>query len=505
MNLTETNTKSSISIDDMIKELNFFNYDLTGMTEDEIKLSFYKHTSDNLEEIEIQDLFKNKQNNEVLIESPDDLQTLGFYVAKSERTCYYLETENGSNIKCSLDHFVETINGFQKTENLTLDDIILTKNGYSKLTTKNDIGESVVFDFEVEHENERYYNTNGISNHNTGKTFLCLNFVKTAQKQDYYVIYLDSENAIDLNLCNKFGIDTTKFRIDPIATVEDLKVYLAKFIKKMQDMKDEGYELPKVLLVLDSLGNLASNKEVNDAETGNEKADMTRAKQLKSIFRIVTQKLGILGIPLLMTNHTYMTQEMFPREIFSGGTGAIYNASIIVMLSKAKLKDGNEDEQDLGQSGIIVSAKTTKNRLAKPKKIKFELSFNKGSNPYSGLEFWCTPENFDVIGIAKGKPVIEDDVDTSTGEIIGKKTSINPGGNFWYIRHLDKSVPTARLNTKEVFTPEVLNAMAPILEDYFKYRDMDELQTVEEELDKISSEFAEHGNADDVDAEKLFE
>ena len=77
--------------------------------------------------------------------------------------------------------------------------------------------------------------------------------------------------------------------------------------------------------------------------------------------------------------------------------------------------------------------------------------------------------------------------------------------NFWYIRHLDKSVPTARLNTKEVFTPEVLNAMAPILEDYFKYRDMDELQTVEEELDKISSEFAEHGNADDVDAEKLFE
>jgi RecA/RadA recombinase len=139
----------------------------------------------------------------------------------------------------------------------------------------------------------------------TGKTYLCLNFAKAAQKQDYYVIYLDSENAIDLNLCNKFGIDTSKFRIDPIATVEDLKVYLAKFIKKMQDMKNEGYELPKVLLVLDSLGNLASNKEVNDAESGNEKADMTRAKQLKSIFRIVTQKLGTLSIPLLLSNHSY--------------------------------------------------------------------------------------------------------------------------------------------------------------------------------------------------------
>lgn len=305
MNLTQTNTKTSISIDDMIKELNYFNYDLTGMSNEEIKTSFYKHASENLEEIEIQDLYKNKHDNEVLIESPDGLQTLGFYVAKSKRTCYYLETENESNIKCSLDHFVETINGFQKTENLTLDDIILTKDGYSKLTIKNNIGESIVFDFEVEHQNERYYNTNGISNHNTGKTFLCLNFAKAAQKQDYYVIYLDSENAIDLNLCNKFGIDTSKFRIDPIATVEDLKVYLAKFIKKMQDMKDEGYELPKVLLVLDSLGNLASNKEVNDAETGSEKSDMTRAKQLKSIFRIVTQKLGMLGIPLVLSNHSY--------------------------------------------------------------------------------------------------------------------------------------------------------------------------------------------------------
>lgn len=140
----------------------------------------------------------------------------------------------------------------------------------------------------------------------TGKTFLALNFAKQAQKTGHFIIYLDSEGAIDNNLITNFGIDPAMFRIDPMATVEELKIYMAKFIKKMSEMRADGYELPKVLLVLDSMGNLASSKEVGDAEEGKEKVDMTRAKNLKSIFRIVTHKLGILGIPMILTNHTYL-------------------------------------------------------------------------------------------------------------------------------------------------------------------------------------------------------
>lgn len=339
----------------------------------------------------------------------------------------------------------------------------------------------------------------------TGKTFLCLNFVKQAQKKGYYIIYLDSENAIDLPLVEKFDIDPKAFRIDPMATVEDMKTYLAKFIKKMKEMKKEGHELPKVLLVLDSLGNLASRKEVEDAEAGNDKADMTRAKQLKSIFRIVTHELGMLGIPLLLTNHTYFTQEMYPREIFSGGTGAIYNASIILMLSKAKLKEDNlMDDQDLGQTGIVVTAKTAKNRLAKPKKVKFEISFNGGANPYKGLEYWCTPENFDKIGIAKGKPTLVDDVDEETGEVKGKKPGIDPVGHQWYIRHLDKQIHFSKLHSSQVFTEEVLKNMVPILSEYFKYASMDELSEVENKMKDIEKQYEEHGSADDVDSAKLF-
>jgi len=338
----------------------------------------------------------------------------------------------------------------------------------------------------------------------TGKTFLTLNFAKQAQLQGYYIIYIDSEGAIDNDLVTKFGMDSSMFRIDPVATVEQLKIYMAKFIKKMEDMRKEGYELPKVLICLDSMGNLASNKEVNDAETGSEKADMTRAKQLKSIFRIVTHKLGVLGIPMILTNHTYMSMDMYPKEIFSGGSGAVYNASILLMITKAKLKTGDEDELDLGQSGIIVTAKTQKNRLAKPKKVKFEISFNSGANPYKGLESWCTIENFEKVGIAKGKMEMVDIVDTETGEITGTKPGIKAGGIRWYIRHLDKSIFTKQLHTSKVFTPEVLEALAPIMEEYFRYSSAVEQEEAEEEMQEAEEEYNEHSSVEDVDADELF-
>lgn len=179
--------------------------------------------------------------------------------------------------------------------------------------------------------------------------------------------------------------------------------------------------------------------------------------------------------------------------LISHNTGAIYNASIIMMLSKAKLKDGEIGEFDLGQSGIVVSCKTEKNRLAKPKKVQFEISFNSGANPYKGLEFFCEPENFDKIGIAKGKM----DVDKSTGEEFFK-----PGGNFWYVKHLGKSVPGKHLHTATVFTREVLERMAPIVEEYFKYNSLEDMELADAE--EILNDTDMPLDPDNMDAENLF-
>lgn len=232
--------------------------------------------------------------------------------------------------------------------------------------------------------------------------------------------------------------------------------------------------------------------------------------KIKSIKRGENQKVYDLTVKdsehYILSNGvvSHNSMDMYPKEIFSGGSGAVYNASIILMITKAKLKTGDEDELDLGQSGIIVTAKTEKNRLAKPKKVKFEISFGSGANPYMGLENWCTVENFDKIGIAKGKMEMVDIVDPETGEVTGTKPGIKSGGHRWYIRHLDKSVYTKSLHTSKIFTQEVLEAMDPILTEYFKYSSSAEQEEAEEEMQKNEEAYDEHPSVDEVDAEDLF-
>ena len=256
-----------------------------------------------------------------------------------------------------------------------------------------------------------------------------------------------------------------------------------------------GFEIPKLLIVLDSLGQMASNKEKADLLKGDIKQDMTKAKALGSMFRSINTDLGYLDIPFLVCNHTYLTMDLFPRSVLRGGNGLLYSASVIGFMSKSQLKTGQEDDMDLGASGISVLFKTQKNRLAKPKKIRFDISFANGMNPYTGLDAFCRPEYMEQVGIAKGKM----EVDKKTGEM-----TFTPGGNRWYVNHLNKSVTTKQLFTQEVFTQEVLERMAPIVNDYFRFKSLDEIEEVERQFTEIIEEdddtngFTDASDADDI-------
>lgn len=326
-----------------------------------------------------------------------------------------------------------------------------------------------------------------------GKSFICYNICRNAQEQGYSIIYIDTEFSIEMNDLSAYGLDTSadKLRLVRTNKVEEIKVFLTQMLDELKKAKIEGYDIDKVLIVVDSAGQLASNKEVEDAIAGKDKADMSRAKAIKSLFRIINSDLGFLNIPLLVTNHTYMSMDLFPRPIMSGGTGLQYSASTIVMLSKAKLKTGDEDELDIGQSGIIVTAKADKNRLAKPKKVKFEIDFSTGCNPYKGLEWFCNEENFEKVGICKGKM----DVDKSTGEM-----KFVPGGTRFYVRHLDKSFFEKQIYNNTVFTQEVLEALDPIIQKYFDYSSVDELIEAEREFIQAQDKFDDYQDVDDIDS-----
>lgn len=331
----------------------------------------------------------------------------------------------------------------------------------------------------------------------TGKSFIAYSVCKSAQKIGYSVIYIDTEESLDLEDLPKFGIDGSldKFRLVRSNKVEDVNILMTQLIDELKAQKMNGFEIPKILIVLDSIGMMSSNKEKADLLKGDIKQDMTRAKQLNALFRSIGSDLGYLEIPLLCCNHTYLTQDMFPREISKGGMGLVYAASVLGFLSKSKLKTGEEDDMDLGQSGISVLFKTQKNRLAKPKKIRFDISFAHGMNPYTGLDSFCRPEFFDQIGICQGKM----DVNKSTGEM-----SFIPGGNRWYINHLNKSVTTKQLFTQEIFTMDVLKKMEPIVNDYFRFKSLDEIEEVERKFNEIIENDDSNGFLDSDDADELF-
>lgn len=330
----------------------------------------------------------------------------------------------------------------------------------------------------------------------TGKSYLMYNIARNAQKQGRFIIFIDTEHSVSKHTLEGFGIESGPDKLKLVSSnkVEDLKIFLTKFLDGLKNAKMDGAEIPKVAIFLDSIGQLASEKEREDALDGKNKQDMTRAKSIKQLFRIINSDMGYLGIPMVASNHTYEDiSSFFPTPVMAGGKGAEYTASTIVFLSTAKLKTGREDELDLNATGVVVTAQAKKNRFAKLKKMKFEIDHEYGTNPYKGLDFFCTPENFEKIGIAKGKKV----------ELEDGSIGVEPGGTKWYVRHLDKSFFEKQLYNKDVFNQDVLNALEPIFYDYFKYSSYEEAQktfnNVDEEVeeqDDLGSDLSDFDNDD---------
>jgi hypothetical protein len=164
----------------------------------------------------------------------------------------------------------------------------------------------------------------------------------------------------------------------------------------------------KLIIVLDSIGNLASKKEVEDALEGKSVADMSRAKQVKSLFRMVTPHLTLKDIPMVVVNHTYKEIGMFPKDIVGGGTGSYYSADNIYILGRQQDKDGTEIK---GYNFII---NVEKSRYVKEKsKIPISVAFEGGINKYSGLIDLAIEGGF----VSKPSPGWYAKIDRKTGEI----------------------------------------------------------------------------------------
>ena len=303
----------------------------------------------------------------------------------------------------------------------------------------------------------------------TGKSYLALSICREGQKKGYTPIYMDSEASIDIKTVEKIGCDPSNMIIKQVSTISEVSTFMVNILNDVNEKPKE--ERPKIIFVLDSLGNLSSTKEMNDVAEGNGKTDMTKQREAKALFRTTAIALAKAQALFIVNTHIYDTQEFISRKVVTGGKGLGFNASITLMLSTAKLDDKQSDkiaEKKIGEftkTGVLVTATPYKSRFTIPQKVKFQIPFFKAPNPYVGLEQYITWENS---GILRGKMITEKeysklsdndkanchemtDKDGKTCYAFPKETSKNI-----VVKHLCSEVPAVEMFTSKVLTHDVL-------------------------------------------------
>ena len=271
----------------------------------------------------------------------------------------------------------------------------------------------------------------------TGKTFFSLAVVKhfLDSNPDGYCLYFDTEAAITKTMLESRGLDIKRIVVVNVVTIEDFRSKALKAVD-LYLKKKEGERKP-CMFVLDSLGMLSTEKEIDDALNDKQVRDMTKSQLVKGAFRMLTLKLGQAKIPMIVTNHTYdVVGSYVPAKEMSGGSGLKYAASTIIYLSKKKEKDGTE------VVGNIIKCKTQKSRLSKEnKEVEVRLFYDeRGLDKYYGLLDLAEKHNiFKKIG---------NRYETQEGTQYGKTIMDNP---------------------ERFFTEEIMQALDEIAKKEFSY------------------------------------
>lgn len=207
------------------------------------------------------------------------------------------------------------------------------------------------------------------------KTMFSLIMAKSymAKYPDAVMLFYDSEFGTPISYFDSLGIDKDRIVHTPITDVEQLKFDIMQQLSKIEYGEH-------IIILVDSIGNLASKKEVEDTLEGKSVADMSRAKQIKSLFRMVTPHLTMKNIPMVVVNHTYKTLELYSKDVVGGGTGSYYSADNIFILGRQQEKDGT----DLLGWNFIINVEKSRHTREKSK-IPVTVKFDGGISKWSGL------------------------------------------------------------------------------------------------------------------------
>lgn len=335
-----------------------------------------------------------------------------------------------------------------------------------------------------------------------GKSFLAISCAREAQKLGYTVILMDSEGAHDSNFVSRLGVDPKKLIIKQVQTISETGKFIANVCAELEKQDNQYGTHQKVMFILDSLGNLTSDKEKEDMMAGNNKVDLTKAKDVKAMFRVIATPLARMQCPMVVTNHSYANIGAYvPGQVMASGTGLSYNSSVTLELSVAKLDDKDNEAaaakrqgaDTTTKNGVLVTAKPVKSRFCRPYKVKFQIPYFKKPNAFCGLEAFMNWEN---AGIVRGNLLTEKEfnkLSLAEQEKLANYSFEYNGEKLWaspketarniIVKHIGTAVPIAEFFTEKVFTPEFLeylneNVIKPAfaLPDQSSFDDIKEIE-----------------------------
>lgn len=316
---------------------------------------------------------------DIFVKTPTGMTKINDVVIKHNNEVIRLDFADGDKFECSVNHMFQDYHTGVEVSAIEAQEIAST---YGKKTVieKTPVGFENVYDISIDFPHWYIANPeSGIYHHNT---FFALAVIKNFlnENPEGYCLYFDTEAAITKSLLESRGIDISRVVVINVVTVEEFRTKALKAVDLY--MKKPKEERKPCFFVLDSLGMLSTNKEINDALAESDKKDMTKAALIKGAFRMLTLKLGQAEIPMIVTNHVYANVGGYgPPTTQSGGSGLLYSASTIIELSKSKEKEGTEIV------GNIIKAKTFKSRLSKEnREVEIRLYYDeRGLDRYYGL------------------------------------------------------------------------------------------------------------------------
>lgn len=283
----------------------------------------------------------------------------------------------------------------------------------------------------------------------TGKSFFVLSMIQTflETRSKGIVVLFESEGGLTKKMLTERGMDPKRIAVFPAETVETTNTQAVKMLDHYLTKSETYRKDNPMIMVLDSLGMLSTEKETADTASGSEKKDMTRAALVKKMFRTLTLKLSRAGVAFLVTNHTYDETGPFGKRVMGGGSGLKYSASITIFLSKAQYKEGDD------RTGNILTATLKKGRLTKEgSQVKLLLRYDTGLDRYYGL-----------LPIALEYGIFKES---------GKKIMLSDG-----ITEVKESA--INKNPATYFTPDVLAIINDAVADKFKFGSAQDLLEVE--------------------------